>query len=252
MIHNQKGQLVIHVAYTSGGHKDYKGDWLHRGLSHSFWWWEILVWNLVFISSGGQFSCRYVISMATRHMVQSSLKVQDGVSFFFKVESAQPVPFLPRYQTLTVRPWPGHVLLGTSSSCKGPGGQGCHLEVPERNQPAQRYRKLPSSRYHLRKLKEEVRGPQKKEFYAKGTELLRECSTCGVRPRSLNGHRVSGGRSSHQEQWFSLCVESGSFQTRLHPPQLVNQNHWWGVWVVSLDVDLGKSTNVFNFQMSIM
>ena len=25
------------VAYTNGCHKDYKGDWLHRGLSHSFW-----------------------------------------------------------------------------------------------------------------------------------------------------------------------------------------------------------------------
>ena len=34
--------------------------------------------------------------MATRHMVQCSLEVQDGVSFFFKMESARPVPFLPR------------------------------------------------------------------------------------------------------------------------------------------------------------
>jgi len=49
----------------------------------------------VFISPGGPFGCRYVIPMATRHMVQSSLKVQD-VSFFFKMESAQPVPFLPQ------------------------------------------------------------------------------------------------------------------------------------------------------------
>ena len=35
------------------------------------------------------------IPMALKHIVQSSLKVQDGVSFFFKMESAQPVPFLP-------------------------------------------------------------------------------------------------------------------------------------------------------------
>ena len=49
----------------------------------------------MFISPGLQFSCRYVIPMATKHMVQSSLKVQDGVSFFFKMESAQCVPFLP-------------------------------------------------------------------------------------------------------------------------------------------------------------
>ena len=41
------------VAYTNGCHKDYKCDWLHRGLLHSFWWWEILVWNLVFISLEG-------------------------------------------------------------------------------------------------------------------------------------------------------------------------------------------------------
>ena len=40
--------------------------------------------------------CKYVIPMATRHIVQSSLKVQDGVSFFFKMESARPVPFLPQ------------------------------------------------------------------------------------------------------------------------------------------------------------
>ena len=83
------------VAYTSGCHKDYKGDWLRLGLLDSFWQWEFLVWNLVFISLGGRFGRRYVIPMATRHMVQSSLKVQDGVSFFSKMESAQPVPFLP-------------------------------------------------------------------------------------------------------------------------------------------------------------
>lgn len=41
----------------------------------------------------------------------------------------------------------------------------------QRNQPAQRHRKLPSLRYHLRKLKEEVRGPQRR-VYAKGTELF--------------------------------------------------------------------------------
>ena len=80
------------VAYTHGCHKDYKGDWLHRGLLHSFWRRDSLVWNLVFISLGGQFGHRYVIPMATRYMVQ----VQDGVSFFFKMESAWPVPFLPR------------------------------------------------------------------------------------------------------------------------------------------------------------
>ena len=34
------------VAYTNGCHKVYKGDWLHRGLSHSFWRQEILGWNL--------------------------------------------------------------------------------------------------------------------------------------------------------------------------------------------------------------
>ena len=49
----------------------------------------------MFISPGGQFGRVYVIPMATRHIVQSSLNVRDGVSFFFKMESAQPVPFLP-------------------------------------------------------------------------------------------------------------------------------------------------------------
>ena len=44
------------VDYTNGCHKDHKGDRLHRGLSHSFWQWVILVWNLVFISPGGQFA----------------------------------------------------------------------------------------------------------------------------------------------------------------------------------------------------
>ena len=48
----------------------------------------------MFISPGGQFGRGYVIPIATRHIVQSSLKVRDGVSFFFKMESAQPVPFL--------------------------------------------------------------------------------------------------------------------------------------------------------------
>ena len=46
--------------------------------------------------SGRSFGCRYFIPMAARHIVQSSLKVQDGVSFFFKRESAWPVPFLPQ------------------------------------------------------------------------------------------------------------------------------------------------------------
>ena len=70
---------------------------LHGGLLHSFLRREILVWNLVFISPGGQFGRRYVIPMANRHLVQSSLKVQDGVSFFLKMESARPVPFLPQF-----------------------------------------------------------------------------------------------------------------------------------------------------------
>ena len=54
----------------------------------------------MFISPGGQLGRRYVIPMATGHMVQSSLKVQDGVSFFLKMESAQPVPFLPQWNLL--------------------------------------------------------------------------------------------------------------------------------------------------------
>ena len=97
MIHNQKGYLVIHCSLTNGCHKDYKSDWVCRGLLHSFWQQKILVWNLVFFSLGGQFGCRCVIPMATRHIVQSSLKVQDGVSFFLKMESAWPVPFLLQY-----------------------------------------------------------------------------------------------------------------------------------------------------------
>ena len=51
----------------------------------------------VFISLGGQFGHRYVIPMATRHIVQSSPKMEDGVSFFFKMESARPVPFLAHH-----------------------------------------------------------------------------------------------------------------------------------------------------------
>ena len=77
-------------AHSNACHKDYKGDWPHRGLLHSFWWCEILVWNLVFICPGGHFGHGYVIPFATRRMVQSSLQVQDGVSFFFKMESAWP------------------------------------------------------------------------------------------------------------------------------------------------------------------
>ena len=73
------------VAYTNRCQKDYKGDWLHRGLLHSFWWWEILAWNLVLMSPGGQFGHRYVIPMVPRHIFQSSLKVQNGVSFFLKM-----------------------------------------------------------------------------------------------------------------------------------------------------------------------
>ena len=59
------------------------------------------MWNLVFISPRGQFGRRYVILMATRHIVQSSLKVRDGIAFFFKMESVWPVPFLPHYLTLS-------------------------------------------------------------------------------------------------------------------------------------------------------
>ena len=44
---------------------------------------------------------RYVIPMATRHIVQSSLKVQDGVSFVSKRELAWPVPFLLQYKICT-------------------------------------------------------------------------------------------------------------------------------------------------------
>ena len=82
------------AAYTSECRQDYKGDWPYRGSLHSFWRQEISVWNLVFISLGGQFGHRYVIPTATRHIVQSSLKAQDGVSFPFQMESAQPVPLL--------------------------------------------------------------------------------------------------------------------------------------------------------------
>ena len=66
---------------------DYIGDYLATGN---------LGMESVCISPGGQFGSGYVIPMATRHMVQSSPKVQDVVSFFFKMESAQPVPFLPQ------------------------------------------------------------------------------------------------------------------------------------------------------------
>ena len=62
-----------------------------------------LVWNLVFISPRGQFGRRYVIPMANRHIVQSSLTVQDGVSFFSKIESARPVPFLLQKEMLRAR-----------------------------------------------------------------------------------------------------------------------------------------------------
>ena len=100
------------VAHNNRCHKDYKGDWLHRQLLYSFWQWEILVWNLVFISPGCQFGCTYVIPMTTRHIVQSSLKVQAGVSFFFKTKSALPVPFLLQSVVpclvLTVASWPAY------------------------------------------------------------------------------------------------------------------------------------------------
>ena len=57
------------VAYTNACHKAYKGDWLHSGLLQSFWKWEILAWNFMFVSLGGQFSQRHLIPMATRHVV---------------------------------------------------------------------------------------------------------------------------------------------------------------------------------------
>ena len=85
---------------TNGCPKDYRGDSLHRGLLHSFQRREVLVWNLVFISPGGQFVHGYVVPKATRHI---SLKGQGGVSFFFKMESARPVPFLPHYYILTTK-----------------------------------------------------------------------------------------------------------------------------------------------------
>ena len=83
MIHNWKGQLVTHCSLHPC-HKDYKDDWLQRGLLHSFWQQEILVWNLVFINPGGQFGRRHAIPIATRHIIQSKPKVQGGVSFFFQ------------------------------------------------------------------------------------------------------------------------------------------------------------------------
>ena len=99
MIRNQKGQLVIH--YTNGCHKDYNSDWLHRGLLHSFWQWEILVWNLVFISLQVLFSHRYVISIATSHIFQSFTKnvrwsfllFQDGVNSAWSFPSSPNYPY---------------------------------------------------------------------------------------------------------------------------------------------------------------
>ena len=98
------------AAYTNGCHKDYKGDWLHRGLLHCFWWWETLVWNLVFISPGDQLGHRYIIPMATRHMVQSSVKVQefqwsfllfqDGVSSAYSFPPSIPLPGLWKFSLM--------------------------------------------------------------------------------------------------------------------------------------------------------
>ena len=42
------------------------------------------------------------IPMALKHIVQSSLKVQDGVSFFFNMELAWLIPFLPHSPLLMV------------------------------------------------------------------------------------------------------------------------------------------------------
>ena len=82
------------VDYTNGCHKDYKGDRLHRGLSHSFWQWVILVWNLVFISPGGQFAIGMLSPCLPGTKSKVHWKCKMGVSFFFKMESARPVPFL--------------------------------------------------------------------------------------------------------------------------------------------------------------
>ena len=75
------------VAYTNGCHQDYKGHWLHRGLLHSFWWREFLIWNLVFISPGGQFGCSCYPHGSQAHGPElterawwSFLLFQDGVS----------------------------------------------------------------------------------------------------------------------------------------------------------------------------
>ena len=89
----------LYIVAYNGCRQDYKGDWLHRGLLHScsFWRREILAWNLVFISPGSQCGHRYVIPKAARHIVQSSLKCKM-VSFFCKMQSARPVPFLPQAQ----------------------------------------------------------------------------------------------------------------------------------------------------------
>ena len=101
--------MILLVAYTNEGHKDYKGDWLHRGLLHCFWRQEISAWNLVFISPGGQFGHRYVIPTATRHIVQSSLKQQDGVSFFFQDGVGLACSFPPSSSPPALERWsPNH------------------------------------------------------------------------------------------------------------------------------------------------
>ena len=86
------------VACTNGCHKEYKGDWLHRGLLHFFRRQEILIWNLVFIILGGHFNLRYVISMG--HIVQSSVKVRAGIQSKVHWECKMEFSSFPRWSQL--------------------------------------------------------------------------------------------------------------------------------------------------------
>ena len=54
---------------------DYMGDYYIVSGDGKSWYG----WNLAFSGLGGLFDLRYVISMATRHIVQSSLKMRAGV-----------------------------------------------------------------------------------------------------------------------------------------------------------------------------
>ena len=57
---------------------DYIGDYYILFGDGKSWY------GIVFISPGGQFGHRYVIPIATGRVDQSSLKVEDGDSFFVK------------------------------------------------------------------------------------------------------------------------------------------------------------------------